>query len=141
MGAIVGLPQPSIGSLTGATGAYHAGLLPLLHLLAPDLTTRNLNTLNDLAFSAANASRIVVPKRGSVPFIVLIPVFPLEQACWLAADYDIAYNTYPLNAADGENICSDGGTKQSAATQRIAFKYWSPLQVQALELHSYAVVA
>jgi hypothetical protein len=141
MGAIVGLPQPSIDALTGATGAYHAGLLPFLHVLAPDLTTRNLNTLNDLAFSAANASRIVVPKSGSVPFIVLIPVFPLEQACWLADDYNIAADSYPLNAADGKNICGEDGTKQSMVSKRIPLKHWSPVQMQALELHSYAVVA
>jgi len=141
MGAVVGLPQPSINALTGATGAYHGGLLPFLHVLFPDLTTRNLNTLNDLAFSAASASRIVVPKSGSVPFIVLIPVFPLEQACWLASDYNIAADTYPLNAADGKNICSEDSTKQTMVSKRVPFKYWTPVQMQALELHSYAVVA
>ena len=29
MGAVVGLPQPSIDALTGATGGYHAGTIPL----------------------------------------------------------------------------------------------------------------
>lgn len=66
LGAIITIPQPSIDALTGTSGAYHAGLMPTLHALFPDLTTRNLNTLNDLAFSAASASRIVVPKSGSV---------------------------------------------------------------------------
>jgi hypothetical protein len=160
LGAIVGLPQPSNDGLTGATGAYHAGLLPAIHLLSPDLTTKNLNTLNDLAFSAASASRIVVPKSGSVPFVVFIPVKPLEQACWLQSGYNIYDDDSPTSACD--QVCGNkksGPQKQSSSEQQqdsndansnpctnqqlsnVQFKHWTPVQVQALQLHSYALVA
>jgi hypothetical protein len=136
MGAIVGLPQPSIDSLVGASGAYHAGLLPFLHVLIPDLTTKNLNTLNDLGFSAASASRVVVPKSGSVPFVIFVPVRPLEQACWLQAKYDIASDS----SMDGAwvNICRGLVTRD---LKELPFKKWRPVHLQALEKHGYALIA
>jgi hypothetical protein len=138
LGAIVGVPQPSIDALTKASGAYHAGLQPVLHVLLPDLTTRNLNTLNDLAFSAASASRVVVPKSGSVPFIVFIPVKPLEQACWLQAGYDIYKDDSFTSACD--QVCKNAScTNENLST--VIFKHWTPIQVQALEKHAYALIA
>jgi hypothetical protein len=138
LGAVVAIPQPSIDALTGATGAYHAGLTPVLHFLFPDLTTRNLNTLNDLAFSAASASRIVVPKSGSVPFVVFIPIRPLEQACWLQAGYDF-YKDNPLSTAC-QQVCTNSACANEQL-QTVRFKHWTPVQLQALEAHSYAVIA
>ncbi len=138
LGAVVAIPQPSIDALTGATGAYHAGLAPVLHVLFPDLTTRNLNTLNDLAFSAASASRIVVPKSGSVPFVIFVPVKPLEQACWLQPGYDFSKDT-PLSSACDQVCHSDSCANENLAEVR--FKHWTPVQLQALEAHAYALIA
>lgn len=138
LGAVVPIPQPSIDALTGATGAYHAGLMPGLHTLFPDLTTRNLNTLNDLAFSAASASRIVVPKSGSVPFVVFIAVKPLEQACWLQPGYDF-YRDTPLTPAC-DQVCKDSACTNEKLLE-VRFKHWTPVQVQALEAHAYALIA
>ncbi|HEY4739232.1 MAG TPA: hypothetical protein VIH76_01410 [Candidatus Acidoferrales bacterium] len=143
LGAIVPLPYPSSGSLNGASAVYHAGLLPSLHTIFPDLTTRNLNTLNDLAFSAANASRVVVPKSGSVPFLVFIPIKPLEQACWLDSTYNI-YADSPLSSAC-EQVCSDGScvcpNADNCKPPITRFKHWTPIQLQALGMHSYALIA
>ncbi len=152
LGSIVGLPQPSNDALTGATGAYNAGWLSFIHLLSPDLTTQNLNTLNDLAFSAAAASRVVVPKSGSVPFLVFIPVRPLEQACWLQKGYDIYLDKYPNSACDqicGEDKNANASQTTAASTNvctshklhKQMFRDWSPVQLQALELHAYAMIA
>jgi hypothetical protein len=165
LGAIVGLPQPSIDALTGASGAYHAGFMPLFHTLVPDLTTKNLNTLNDLAFSAANASRIVVPKGGSVPFVVFIPVHSLEQACWLQGAYSIYKDTQDptltsackqvcdptgANATSTSNSGSNGGGSAPPPTSdpcansslnKVIFKHWTAVQMQALELHAYGLIA
>lgn len=138
LGAVVAIPQPSIDALTGATGAYHAGLEPALHVLFPDLTTRNLNVLNDLAFSAASASRIVVPKSGSVPFVIFVPVKPLEQACWLQSGYDF-YKDTPLSSAC-DQVCQDGGCSNEKLND-VRFKHWTPVQLQALEAHAYALIA
>lgn len=138
LGAVVAIPQPSIDALTGATGSYHAGLVPFLHSLSPDLTTRNLNTLNDLAFSAANASRIVVPKSGSVPFLIFVPVKPLEQACWLQPGYDFSSDT-PLSSACDQVCKNSACTNESLQT--VIFKHWTPVQLQALGAHSYALIA
>ncbi len=99
-GAIVGLPQPSIDQLTQASGAYNAAWIPTFQKLFPDLTTNNLNNLNDLGFSAASSSRIVVPKAGAVPFVIFVPVAPLEQACWLQKGYTPTLDVLPKTACD-----------------------------------------
>jgi hypothetical protein len=141
MGAVVGLPQPSISALVGASGAYHAGLLPVLHTFFPDLTTKNLNTLNDLAFSAASASRIVVPKSGSVPFVIFIPVRPLEQACWLQDAYNIYKDGSDATAwvDTCEQVCST--STACSKLKELRYKNWKPVHLQALEKHGYALIA
>lgn len=138
LGAVVGLPAPSIDNLTRATGAYHAGLMPTLHTIFPDLTTRNLNTLNDLAFSASSASRIVVPKNGSVPFVVFIPIKPLEQACWLQEGYNF-FKDAGLDSACKQVCANDNCTNENLTSVR--FKHWSPVQLQALQKHAYTLIA
>lgn len=138
LGAVVGLPAPSLDNLTRATGAYHAGLLPTLHTIFPDLTTRNLNTLNDLAFSASSASRIVVPKNGSVPFVVFIPIKPLEQACWLQKGYNFYDDVGPDGAC--EQVCTDDNCTNDKL-RIVRFKHWTPVQLQALKKHAYALIA
>jgi hypothetical protein len=143
MGAVVGLPQPAIDSLTGASGAYQAGLLPVLHTIFPDLTTTNLNALNDLGFSAANASRVVVPKSGSVPFVIFIPIRPLEQACWLQPTYDIHKDTStPGLWTDAcSQICTNTASCANQSLNEVRFKHWKPVHLQALEKHGYALIA
>jgi hypothetical protein len=107
-----------------------------LHVLIPDLTTKNLNTLNDLGFSAASASRVVVPKSGSVPFVIFVPVRPLEQACWLQDRYDITSDV----SLDGAwvNVCRGAGSKD---LREVRFKNWKPVHLQALEKHGFALIA
>jgi hypothetical protein len=142
LGAVVAIPQPALVWLTGMTGAYHAGLLPVLHNLFPDLTTKNLNTLNDLAFSAASSSRIVVPKSGSVPFVMFVPIKPLEQACWLQPGYDLYKETN--SPAPWTSACSQVCTNTDCTNENLktfAYKKWTPFQVQALEWHAYALMA
>ena len=85
MGAVVGMSQGIPANFVDATGAYQAGLVPTFNKLFPDLNTNNLNNLNDLGFSARSNSRIVVPKGGAVPFVLFVPVQPLQEACWLQA--------------------------------------------------------
>lgn len=94
--------------------------------------------LNDLAFSAASASRIVVPKSGSVPFVIFVPVKPLEQACWLQSGYDF-YKDTPLSSAC-DQVCKNAACANEKLTE-VRFKHWSPVQLQALEAHAYGLIA
>lgn len=143
-GAIVGLPQPSIDQLTAASGAYTAGFLPSFQKLFPDLTTSNLNNLNDLGFSAASASRIVVPKGGAVPFVVFVPVRPLEQACWLQPGYNPLTDDGTTTACTGVTFTPPAaGVKPSknSGWREVKFKDWPPLALTALQKHAFAVIA
>jgi hypothetical protein len=117
--------------------------MPSFQKLFPDLTTGNLNNVNDLAFSAASTSRIVVPKGGAVPFVIFVPVEPLEQACWLNSGYKAAMDYYPHSACDAIY----DSNSQPIAPYRLRnakkknFKDWTPVELTALQKHSYAVVA
>jgi hypothetical protein len=124
-------------------------LIPAFQKYFPDLSTNNLNNLNDLGFSAASASRIVVPKGGTVPFVMFVPVKPLEQACWLQKGYTPAEDFLPNTACDaigkegkraGKNTTSVDSPWE-IPTRQEAFKDWEPAQVAALERHAYAAVA
>jgi hypothetical protein len=150
MGAVVGLPQPSIQNLTNATGAYQAGFVPFVNKLFPNLSTNNLNNLNDFAFSATANSRIVVPKGGSVPFVLFVPIEPLLQACWLQKGYDFSSDKDFSTVC--EKVCTDNNCKQGSPnwlTRRseytnlvtIQYKHWTPIQLQALKRHSFVAVA
>jgi len=52
---------------------YKSVLVPGLKSVYPDLTINQLNSLNDLGFSASSSYKIVVPKNGSVPFVTFLP--------------------------------------------------------------------
>jgi hypothetical protein len=143
MGAVVGLPQPPIQNLVNATGAYQAGFVPMVNKLFPNLSTNNLNNLNDFAFSATSNSRIVVPKGGSVPFVLFVPVEPLQQACWLQDSYNFFADVSFVTACD--KVCKAGDEKAceggSSSFKKIKFKHWTPIQLEALQKHSYVAIA
>ncbi len=148
MGAVVAVPSPAIDALTGATGAYTGGLMPVLKTLIPDLTTQNLNMLNDLAFSAASASKVVVPKSGSVPVVLFIPVKPLEEACWLQIGYNFSRDWVTgdacgdvLNKPTKKGHFGSWFTSSDSNFKVVRFKHWTPVQVHALELHSFGLIA
>jgi len=150
MGAVVGLPQPNIQNLTYATGAYQAGFIPFFNKLFPNLSTNNLNNLNDFGFSATANSRIVVPKGGSVPFVLFVPIEPLMQACWLQKGYDFWKDTAFISYCS--RLCGDGKCAQGSPSWRthestytnfvtIKYKHWTPIQLEALKKHSFVAVA
>ena len=147
LGAVIGVID--VQNLTSASGAYAAGFQPAFNKLFPDLSTNNLNNLNDLGFSAASASRIVVPKGGSVPFVIFVPLKPLEQACWLQPGYNPRADYYPYTACDSINDRAPVSyfhfhglwPTKVAEDHEKKFKDWTPDEVTALQKHAFAVVA
>jgi len=152
MGAVVGMPGIP-ANFVNATGAYQAGLVPTFNKLFPDLNTSNLNNLNDLAFSAQSNSRIVVPKGGAVPFVLFVPVQPLEEACWLQPGYnffkDDSFTTActaicadpKSESCDPQPFAQSKSGKWKGNWKEIAFKDWTPIQLEALQKHAYAAIA
>jgi hypothetical protein len=64
----------SIASADFTTGtSILTAFLPPLKRWFPDYTIDQLNRLNDLAFSATSSYKIVVPQKGSVPFVTFVP--------------------------------------------------------------------
>ena len=125
----------------------------MFNKIFPDLNTNNLNNLNDLGFSARANSRIVVPKGGAVPFVMFVPVQPLEEACWLQPGYNFFKDTSFTTACTaictqstpencGPNPIKVGKSNKLKNTwKEVPFRDWSPIQLQALQNHAYAAIA
>lgn len=167
LGAVIAPTVPFSDELTVTSSGYNSAVPTAMNKLFPDLSTQNLNNLNDLGFSAAAASRIVVPKGGSVPFVIFVPVKPLQQACWLQKGYvasadvspktscDVIY-TKSSDTEDAQLVYGYGRMGRVAKDtnpigfpiqkwplklQEIKYKNWSPAQITALQKHAFAVVA
>ena len=92
-----------------------------------------------LAFSASASSKIVVPTKGSVPFVLFVPSQPLEQACWLDTNFNISqvHSVYDGGIVPGIACDGQGGW----STKAVPFRKWTSMQLQAFENYAYVVVA
>lgn len=69
IGAVAGGP-----SWRDAFSVYAGTFVPLLQNGVPDFTLQQLKLLDDMAFSSANAYKIVVGKSATVPFVTFLPL-------------------------------------------------------------------
>jgi hypothetical protein len=70
------------GMFADAAGVYNGGFLPGLRSTWPDLSVTQLNLLNDVGFSSSTNYKTVVPKSGSVMFVIFVPSKQYENGWW-----------------------------------------------------------
>ena len=70
------------GTFKDAAGVYNGGFLPGLRSTWPDLSVTQLNLLNDVGFSSTTNYKTVVPKSGSVMFVMFVPSKQFEDGWW-----------------------------------------------------------
>lgn len=70
------------GTFADAAGVYNGGFLPGLRSTWPDLSVTQLNLLNDVGFSSSTNYKTVVPKSGSVMFVIFVPSKQYENGWW-----------------------------------------------------------
>jgi hypothetical protein len=97
MSAVIPIAGVSFGS---AASVYNTGFLEGLHKTWADHNTDHLNLLNDTAFSSATAYKTVVPKSGSVMFVMFIPSKQFEQGWWTQQCAQTISNGILLNSDD-----------------------------------------
>lgn len=83
VGALLSTLVPVYGASVGAAAAvYNGGFFPGLDKVWKDLSTDQLNLLNDIGFSSSSTSQTVVPKAGTVMFVTFVPSKQFEHGWW-----------------------------------------------------------
>ncbi len=112
VGTIMSAVIPIAGdAFASASSVYNSGFLQGLHKTWADHNTDHLNLLNDTAFSSATAYKTVVPKSGSVMFVMFIPAKQFEQGWWAQPCAQAISNGILLNSEDPD------GSKAEALRQ------------------------
>ena len=70
------------GALADAAQVYVSAFFPSLSKGWRDMSVDQLNLLNDTGFSTTSNSQVVVPKTGTVMFVIFIPSKQFTQAWW-----------------------------------------------------------
>jgi hypothetical protein len=82
-GALLTTLVPIFGGAIGAASAvYNGGFFPGLDKVWKDMSTDQLNLLNDSGFSSSSSSQTVVPKAGTSMFVTFIPSKQFENGWW-----------------------------------------------------------
>jgi hypothetical protein len=83
LGALLTTLVPIYGGAIGAASAvYNGGFFPALDKVWKDMSTDQLNLLNDTGFSSSSSSQTVVPKAATVMFVTFIPSKQFERGWW-----------------------------------------------------------
>lgn len=72
-GVAVGAASYGSRDVQAGVGVFQALFVPGVEKAFPDRYPSQINALNDLAFSSANAYSVVVPPKGSTPFVTFLP--------------------------------------------------------------------
>jgi hypothetical protein len=83
VGVILSAVTPIYGTvMKDAASVYNSGFLTAFTGVWKDSNTDQLNLLNDVGFSASKTDRTVVPKSGSVMFVIFVPSRQFEAGWW-----------------------------------------------------------
>jgi hypothetical protein len=83
LGALLTTLVPIYGSAIGdASAVYNGGFFPALDKVWKDMSTDQLNLLNDTGFSSSSSSQTVVPKAGTTMLVTFIPSKQFERGWW-----------------------------------------------------------
>lgn len=101
------------GDTQSGIAVFRAAFIPGMQKIFPDRYLNQINALNDLGFSASTAYKMVIPVKGSAPFVTFLPadMFSRKQGTAVAGDkkwhykdwdadqlYNFAENTYVIVA-------------------------------------------
>jgi hypothetical protein len=82
-GTVMSAALPVAGGVfKDAVGVYNGGFLPGLKTTWTDHSVDQLNLLSDIGFSSSTNYKTVVPKSGSVMFVMFIPSKQFEEGWW-----------------------------------------------------------
>jgi hypothetical protein len=83
IGTVMSAALPVGGTVyKNATGVYTGGFLPGFKTVWTDHSVDQLNLLSDIGFSSSTNYKTVVPKSGSVMFVIFVPSKQFEEGWW-----------------------------------------------------------
>jgi hypothetical protein len=84
VGSILSAAVPFTGVFVKQfSGVYSGGLVPSLSQVFPDHNTEQLKLLDDEGFSNSRTDRTVVPKSGTVEFVMFVSAKEFEEGWWV----------------------------------------------------------
>jgi hypothetical protein len=84
VGTVMSAALPVAGNMfKDAVGVYNGGFLPGFKTVWTDHSVDQLNLLSDIGFSSSTNYKTVVPKSGSVMFVIFIPSKQFEEGWWV----------------------------------------------------------
>jgi hypothetical protein len=84
VGTVMSAALPVAGTtFKDATGVYNGGFLPGFKTIWADHTVQQLNLLSDIGFSSSTNYKTVVPKSGTVMFVIFIPSKQFDEGWWV----------------------------------------------------------
>lgn len=84
VGTVMSAALPVAGTVfRDAVGVYNGGFLPGFKTTWTDHSVDQLNLLSDIGFSSSTNYKTVVPKSGSVMFVIFIPSKQFEEGWWV----------------------------------------------------------
>lgn len=76
------VPFADVTNLADAASAWNGALVPGIGKAWTDNTTDQIKLLDDIGFSSAMNQKTVVPKSGTVMFVMFVPSKPFQQGWW-----------------------------------------------------------
>ena len=84
VGTVMSAALPVAGNVfKDAAGVYNGGFVPGFKAVWTDHSVDQLNLLSDIGFSSSTNYKTVVPKSGSVMFVIFIPSKQFEEGWWV----------------------------------------------------------
>jgi hypothetical protein len=126
VGIVMSTVVPFVGAVnfTDATTAFNVGLVPGLGKVWTDNTTDQIKLLDDIGFSSSMNQKTVVPKSGTVMFVMFVPAKPFQQGWWtqpcaetLSNGLDLNPPHPPLKSPNGSTLDSLSGDSAQAGDQ------------------------
>jgi hypothetical protein len=113
------------GDTQAGIAVFRAAFIPGMGKIFPDRYASQIQAMNDLAFSSATAYKIVVPVKGSAPFVTFLPA-------------DIFSQRISSSQTKGQ-AGTAGGKKPSKKDWH--YKYWNPTDLHEFAEHTYVIAA
>ena len=108
------VPFAGAVNFTDAATAWNTALVPGIGKAWTDNGTDQLKLLDDIGFSSATNQKTVVPKSGTVMFVMFVPSKPFQQGWWTQPCAETLSNGVLLNPQNPpQDSTSDGSADSS----------------------------
>ena len=119
------------GDMQSGIGVFRSAVIPGVGKLFHDRTVDQAHSLSDMAFSSSMSYKIVVPVKGSAPFVTFLP----------ADIFSRKVSSAKAVANQDSTELSSGKSKKKPAKKSWHYKEWSPDELHEFLENTYIIAA